>query len=278
MQLGGAGVGWRRVHRRTSWQVSHGRLLSLVDVWKKHVLVADVWTPREAERGRDAESGHANTEGWGRGSCRLCLQLEKNVAAAPAAAFPSQAAAYKAASTPRSLIPLSTCLLPMNPSTPSPVPVRRGSARSPPAVARTARTAMDGLLGVSSPRAGPPSPATSAAGVTQRTPWRAVAAVSAVAAAAAIALGASTASLWRSPPAPAVACGGGPAAVRQVEPPREVLGHDLDCAGGNYSATALKLVTELPVVRLLSNRPTGTGGGGRDGSGGGGGPGGAVQL
>lgn len=33
MQLGGAGVGWRRVHRRTSWQVSHGRLLSLVDVF-----------------------------------------------------------------------------------------------------------------------------------------------------------------------------------------------------------------------------------------------------
>lgn len=119
---------------------------------------------------------------------------------------------------------------------------------------------MDGLLGAPAP-AGAPAAATAA----PRTPWRAVAAVAAVALAAAVTLGVAATAVRHHPTAAAAAsrrgtpsaAAGAPAAVRAVEPPRPIQGHDLDCAGGNYSSTALKLVTELPVVRLISNRATG---------------------
>lgn len=165
-------------------------------------------------------------------------------------------------STVRPVVPFylpqpTSLLLPMTPSTLSPIPVRRVVSRSP---LTSDRGSMDGLLGVPTPTVTP-----TPAGASNRTSWRDVAAVAIVALAAAVALGVTTATVHRHAVAGAVTAdnhdassrGGGPEAVRVVELPRVIRGHNLDCSNGNYSLTTLKLVTELPVVRLISNRPTG---------------------
>lgn len=96
-------------------------------------------------------------------------------------------------------------------------------------------------------------------GASSRGLWRTVAVTAATAAALAVV---GTTIVLRSTPLGAggdPSSAGGAAAVRSSSP-RTVTGHDIDCTDGGYTKSTLKLVTEEPVVRLISERsPDGSG-------------------
>lgn len=96
-------------------------------------------------------------------------------------------------------------------------------------------------------------------GASSRGHWRTVAVTAAAAAALAV-VGMTV--VLRSTPLGAggdPSSAGGAAAVRSSSP-RAVTGHDIDCTDGGYTKSTLKLVTEEPVVRLISERsPDGSG-------------------
>lgn len=126
-----------------------------------------------------------------------------------------------------------------------------GSLAPPPAAAPPFESAMDRLLG--------PDPAAdrflAPRGASSRGLWRAVAVTAAAVAALAVV---GTTIVLRSTPLGAGgnwSSAGGAGAIRSSSP-RPVTGHDIDCTDGGYTKSTLKLVTEEPVVRLISERST----------------------